>query len=629
MWKIPPVLKTSAIILRVADFLKAYPPFSYLPEESLLEVARSGRVRFCEKGEILFEEGSVRGRHLFVIQKGSVRLVRGENRDFADLRGQGDFIGGGGALGETTYGHTALVDEDSILYALDVSVFARACSASPQAARFLSVYVVSSEPAAELRRADEGLSWAGGLEQHLERLRTRMVAGLAATPVREAAQAMARVESASFVVLSPSGSPEGIVTDTDLRNHVATGRVPLDAAVSRIMRSPVQVVPPTATPREALFRMIRDGVRHLCVTADGLGASRAIGLLSDRDVGLSHGNDPLALVREIRRSGSAPSLASLRLRLQTLLLGHFAAPADAPWCLGIASEVHRAMFHRIEGWAREAAGAAATSEALVLIGGAGRGEAFGHTEYPFLSMWPDGENRRAEQVDRVRRIDELLVQAGFEPARLGAFLPAEERCRPVGEWIEFFQQTVRDPLGSEIWTRMNLFDLALVSGDESLLESVRGALRAELAAHPEFICLLANDALGNLPPVTIYEGYAVDASGLMSETVDLETFALAPVSDIARVFHLDGGAPAMTGTMDRLEAAAERVPSGAPVLRKAARAFRVAQYFRAQHGLRQEASGGHVRPGLLGRADQVMLRAAFRAIADLISFTQQHYVAAG
>jgi len=40
-------VKTSAIMLRVADFLKAYPPFRYLPEESLLDVARSGRVR-CE-----------------------------------------------------------------------------------------------------------------------------------------------------------------------------------------------------------------------------------------------------------------------------------------------------------------------------------------------------------------------------------------------------------------------------------------------------------------------------------------------------------------------------------------------------------------------------------------------------
>ena len=133
------VLKTSAIILRVADFLKGFPPFNYLPDEALLELARSGRVQFCEKGEILFDQHTTHGRYFYVINKGSVRLVRGEAQKLSDLRGPGDFVGAGAVLGEATHTDSALVDEDSILYALDASVFTRLCAESPRVSRFLKV----------------------------------------------------------------------------------------------------------------------------------------------------------------------------------------------------------------------------------------------------------------------------------------------------------------------------------------------------------------------------------------------------------------------------------------------------------------------------------------------------------
>jgi hypothetical protein len=42
--------------------------------------------------------------------------------------------------------------------------------------------------------------------------------------------------------------------------------------------------------------------------------------------------------------------------------------------------------------------------------------------------------------------------------------------------------------------------------------------------------------------------------------------------------------------------------------------------------LKNGTAGDDVRPALLTRTEQVMMKSAFRAIADLISFTQGHYV---
>jgi CBS domain-containing protein len=618
-------LKTSAIILRVADFLKGFPPFSYLPDEALLELARSGRVQFSEKGEILFDQGSTHGRYFYVINKGSVRLVRGETQKLSDLRGPGDFVGAGAVLGEATHTDSALVDEDSILYALDASVFTRLCAESPRVSRFLKVYFASEEVETGTAHHQGPSGWRGGTEEHLARLKAGMIAGPATQTVREAAAAMSAADSPVFLVVGTDGQPAGVLTDTDLRHEIATGRVPTEAAVGEIMRRPVITVSPQATPQDALLAMIRHGIRHLCVTEDGTPHSRAWGMISERSVSLSQRRDPLALVQEIRRADSPSSLRAMGEELDLLLAGALPSPDDVPWCTHLAAETRRAMFRRAEFWAREKAGPAPGSFALVLTGQAGRGEMLTATSMAAAGLTSDDEKTRAWTQDLLGRIDEWLAAAGFPPATAPDAEEAGARCRTAGEWCEFFHSLVRDPMGGEIWKQMALFDLSVVAGDPALLETVFTALREEMAARPNFIRLLANDALGNLPPVTIYEGYAVEADGLARETIDLQDHALGPVSDVARVFHLDGGDLRTTGTLERLAAAAQRFPQGADIFAQGARAFRIAQYFRAGQGLRDGDDGRELRPAALSRTEQVQLKSAFRDIGALIAFTANHY----
>ena len=618
-------LKTSAIILRVADFLKGFPPFSYLSDEALLELARSGRVQFSEKGEILFEQGTTHGRYFYVINKGAVRLVRGEAQKLSDLRGPGDFVGAGAVLGEATHTDSALVDEDSILYALDASVFTRLCAESPRVSRFLKVYFASEEVETGTAHHQGPSGWRGGTEEHLARLKAGTVVGPATQTVREAAAAMSTADRPVFLVVGIDGQPAGVLTDSDLRHEVARGRVPTEAAVGEIMRRPVITVSPQATPQDALLAMIRHDIRHLCVTEDGTPQSQALGMISEGSVSLSQRRDPLALGQEIRRASSPSSLRAMGQELGLLLAGDLSSPDDVSWCTRLAAETQRAMFRRVESWAREKAGPAPGPLALVLTGQAGRGELLTATNLAAAGLTADDENVRRYGQDLLGSIDELLAASGFPAAPATTPEEAGARCRTVGAWSEFFRSLVRDPMGGEIWKQMALFDLLVVAGDPALLETVFSALREEMAARPNFIRLLANDALGNLPPVTIYEGYAVEADGLARETIDLQDYALRPVSDVARVFHLDGGNLRTTGTLERLAAAAVRFPQGADIFAQGARAFRVAQYFRAGQGLRDGNDGRELRPAVLSRTEQVQLKSAFRDIGALIAFTANHY----
>jgi CBS domain-containing protein len=617
-------LKTSAIILRVADFLKAFPPFSYLPDEALLELARSGRVQFSEKGEILFDQGTTHGRYFYVINKGSVRLVRGEEQKLSDLRGPGDFVGAGAVLGEETHTDSALVDEDSILYALDASVFTRLCAESPRVSRFLKVYFASEEvePGAAPRHGPSG--WHGGNGAHLARIKARLVAGPRTRPVCEAAEAMSAADTSVFLVVDDAGKPSGVLTETDLRNEIATGRVPIGTAVGDIMRRPVVTVSPQIGPEDALLVMIRHGIRHICVTEDGTPESCAVGMISEKSVSLAQGRDPLALVQEIRQASSPQALRAMGQELDRLLSVELKSPDNVSWCSRLADETRRAIFRRAELLARENVGRAPGPFALTLLGQAGRGEVLTATPMAVASLAND-EKVRGWTQDLVARVDEILAAAGFSSAPAMEPEDRAARYRTVDEWSEFFRSLVRDPMGGEIWKQMNLFDLSVVAGDPALLEKVLCALREEMALRPTFIRLLANDALGNLPPVTIYEGYAVEAGGSARETIDLQDYALGPVSDVARVFNLDGGDPRITGTLERLAAATSRFPQAADVFAQGARAFRVAQFFRATQGLRDGDDGRELRPATLSRTEQVQLKSAFREIGALITFTANHY----
>ncbi len=611
-------MKTSAIILRVADFLKDFPPFCFLEEPALMDLASSGRVRFCEKGEILFEEGKERDRYVFVINKGSLRLVRGSGDQcvLMDLRGKGDFAGVSGILGGPTYEMSALVDEDSVLYALDAGLFSKSCLESPRASRFLATYFSSGEASRDSKKLSR--RWSHG---HMEGLAARMVSGPETSLVREAAESMAEAGSPVFLVLDSEGRALGIVTDTDLRNEAATGRVPLDAPVRQIMRSPVHSVSRSTSPEDSLLHMIRHHVQHLCVTGTGGEIPRAVGVVSQSEVSLAHGNNPLALVQEIRACRSPRMLGYFRENLAEMLMTLMKTPEDVTWCDKLATEVRRVIFHHVEKWAREGMTEQPAPLCFALAGSAGRGEALTQTDFPAVIIHEEKASRQW-MGDLLLRMDDLLLEAGFHAPVLD---PSVDRVRTVEEWKSFFRDLTHDPLGAGVWHKMTYFDLSATSEDSEWLDGIWDELRIQIRRNPHFMPLLANDALGNLPPVTIFEGYAVGVGGLLHETVNLTSHALSPISDMARVFHLEGGALHVTNTTERLAAAARRLPAHAPQFHAAARAFQTTRFFQARNGLTRGASGDNLRPALLPRTDQVLLKTAFRTIAELISFTAEYH----
>jgi CBS domain-containing protein len=98
--------------------------------------------------------------------------------------------------------------------------------------------------------------------------------------VREAAQAMARANCGSVLVIGPPDVLLGILTERDLMNRVLAKGVDPDFATAREVMTPNPVcVPPDTKVSDALVTMLERGFRHLPI----LQGTRILGVFSIRD----------------------------------------------------------------------------------------------------------------------------------------------------------------------------------------------------------------------------------------------------------------------------------------------------------------------------------------------------------
>ena len=630
-------MQAASIGYRVADFLKQHPPFQFLDSDALLELAMSGRVKFHEGGERVYEQGRPRGRFVFVIQQGCVEiLTQGHSgEELRDLRGEGDLLGLGAFLEEETHRHTARTAGDVLLYALPRDAFETLARGNGDVRRYLAAALSLGDGHAVAPGAarEAGLSpWIAALP--LRGGATPLVTCPPDLAVRDVARRMQRAGSSLGVVVDDQGRPLGCIRDADLRGRVATGELPLDAPARQLMTG-LPTAPPGQTAGEYLLTMLRERSDVLALTADGGAGSPVESLVVEQDAMLCGGNSPLPVRAAIERAPAPGELRELRERSEALLLEGLAGLAGLEWHRAVASELHRALLERSVALAEAAlaedgAPAPDLPHCWLLLGAAGRDELLTRFDLDVGLVYADpGAHDEAEAGEGFRRLGERVAAAlaacGFERSDAVPGPAAPSRCLPLSGWGRRFEEIASDPITSGAWRALACFDLQPACGDRGLVETLRERIVASLAGNDNFVPLLANDSLAHLPPLTFFQGLVVDGEGVGHETLDLWRSALQPLVDMGRVLALERRDLDTTRTSSRLEGTLARHPEHAAVLREAGEAFRVALFHQARGGLRRGDDGSRIGPAELTRYDQQLLKAGFRSIAALLELTASHF----
>ncbi len=633
-------MKTSSISLRVADFLKSYPPFSYISYEDLVKLSGSGRVKFHEEGEHVFDMGEPRGRHFYVIQQGTVNIYGRNDKgldELVDVRVEGDILGVYWVTEEQPYLYSAITASDTLLYALPFDKFMPLISQYQDAKRYLADYFSGRHgPADAVSESDaqtgQWLTKSGPSETYGL---SRYLSCSPDSPIKDVARLVASQQHQAVVVVDENDLPIGIITEADLCARVATGDISTEAPVSELMSSPVMTVNSELTTGDLLLLMLTHGLRHLCVTQDGTPNSPVVGVVAERELQLFFGRLPNSAGRQMMDAPNATALALLRDRADELLREYLETDANMPFLIEYVAQVDGLVLKR----ALKMAEAELVSRGLekpdidycwLAMHSEGRKERLLRSSQRTAMVYADPPEESARYCRRwflhlAEEVTGILATCGFPIDSKGRVASSTDWCQPLSVWKANFTKWVQDPVESQIITLTPFFDLRPVAGKAQLAYALRDHIRSQIKANPSFIPLLANDAMANLPPVTIFRDSVMDKAGVLWTCIDTKVHILYPLVDVARVYALELNEESATNTIDRYKRAAAHFPESAELFEAAAEAARVGLAIQSLIGHRRGDTGQYIRPDELDKVDQERLKSIFRTIVKLLDHTAAHF----
>lgn len=643
-------MKTSVIRYRVADFLRDHPPFDLFSMEELLSISGTGRVIFHEDDIFLFRKDQAREPILWVIQQGKVELIdetpAGDH--LRDVLGPGDILGLSRLSDSATYSHAARTATEVILYSFDLSAFESLVSKHPEAARFLTAHLsatsrhtkaLQTPPNRErLLNEKEKTVWLNAPALPFEWIARRLVTCSPNLSASEAAKLMKHTPRGAIAVVTPDGHPVGLLTSKELCDFFADRTAMDDADAESLMDRSFRIAPPGLSHSEYLLEMLRNRRQLLAITADGSANSPLYGFVSDSDLAINCGRNPVSLMQGMRTAETVAELAYLSQRVAALLTETLVGPSVVEWLAQMLGELNAALVERIIEIAKaEMAGARRSEPRLsscwLFFGEAGRQELLTQKAPRLGVIYADPVSAEAAEEAEAEKYFHTLIQKvaaklqacglTFQPGSFSTSQTAD--CRSLSAWKTFYSGLIHEPIANAIYSAREYFDSKTATGDRSLSSELENFILDELRRADSFIPILANDTIASLPPLTFFQDAIIDADGAAKKSFNVEKNALAPIIDSGRVLSLAERQVSISSTVQRLATSARTTPQYASILTDAAEGWRIVAYQCASAQLAQREEGALLHPVRLSRFEQRLLKSAFDSIRRLLELTDTIY----
>jgi CBS domain-containing protein len=604
-------VETSAISYRVADFLKQHPPFQAMADEDLLELASRGRVRFHEANEYILWQGEPHKSHVFVIQQGTVSLWdEADGRVLLrDVRGAGDLLGIERFSDAPWCLYSARSASDVVIYSFPAFDFEELVLKYPHSVRFVEAYdTVTAEyqPTPDAKNLHQTFLHSVTHRTPVERLTEE-------SSLSKVAQVICATGSNAVPVVDENGSVRSILTADTILTWVASGGGSADQPIKNLRATAPPVVGPGTSVTDAMILLADAGSDAIAVTADGTPAGPLLTIATARDIGRVFGDQPLAILKEIRLARTVDDLRDLNHRSRAVARQWLSDANALGWVSAFLSRTDTAILTQILGIVR----ADVPSGCWAFCGASGRGESLTR-HIPQLMLIVDADSVSGEDQGAFSRVGDALSASGYMPRAEMAFDQAFYVASRT-EWLARYENWVRDPVLTQMYQARLLFDLRGVHGNLALWREVQVTVNAAIDA--SFLHILSNDCLTSLPPLTFFQDAVIDESGEQATVFRLEHSALQPLVDVGRVFGMAARKVLGTTTPERLASARALLPEHESIFREAADTWRILAWQQAKIGIEQDTTGSELPPALLSRHDRHVLKSGFRSILRLLEFT--------
>jgi CBS domain-containing protein len=622
------------------QFLRKTLPFKDLDAYSIDYLSRQWAVDFFPRGTLILEQDVTEVEHLFLVQKGGVKLyVTGSQapRTLVDFGGEGAAFGASSLVkGRKAEFHVEAV-EDTFCFLLDKEVFLKLVRSNPRLSHYYLKSFAEDYMAAaysELRRdriharAQDRLYLFNTEVEELIKGPAEVVAG--SMTVQAAAARMASLGIGSLLIHDQAGGVVGIVTDKDLRRKVVAEGRDCSSPVAEIMTSPIQTISPRALCFEAMLQIIRQQVGHLVVKQE----DDIKGVITSHDIIVYQGASPLNLFREIASQRKAEDLYLLSQRIPLLVRTMIEEGARATDITRVITLLNGSALSRILWVLTEELGPAPVPFCWLMLGSDGRREQIFRTDQDNALVYADSTDGRLQQEAEgyfsvfAAMATEHLTGCGY-PRCKNEFMASNPRwCQPSTVWDGYFSEWISSPDPMEVMQAAIFFDFRAGHGDEKLADTLRERVLEQAQRQPVFQYHLASEYLANYPPLSFFRDAVVEQDGHHSYRLDLKRRGLSPIVNFARLMAVRHGIAA-TNTGERLDQLAQGsfIPADLYTDSRAAYEFEI--QLSLVHQLRQLEAGEmpdtFLNPGELSELERKTLKDAFSVIDRLRVHVKQEF----
>ncbi|MGV8945636.1 MAG: DUF294 nucleotidyltransferase-like domain-containing protein [Lutibacter sp.] len=623
----------NTIAERIFDFLKNFPPFDVLEKEQLFKIASNVKVTYIEKDHFVFKQEENPHDHFYVVKDGAIGLIRSMGKDqiLVDICDEGDIFGLRPLIQNDLYLMSAKANEESILYAIPVEILKEIIETNDKVKKFL-IASFSSNIKTPYAKGTNGELFANieifhtsntnFLEIQSAEFSKNPITTLKSSTIKEAAQIMSEKRVGSILIVE-NKNPIGIITDKDLRSKIATGLVGIDESVTKIMSSPVKTFKQKITVAEAQIAMIKNKITHLCITKNGTPNSELIGILSEHDIVVMHGNNPSLLIKKISRAKDVEALKYVREKASNLLQGYIEQNIPITFISKIISEINEALTKKaVELSVEEMDKHPPVKFGWLALGSQGRKEQLLITDQDNALVFENVSQEKYQPTKQyfsqlAKKVTEKLHVIGFEycPANMMASNP--KWCLSLSEWENQFNSWIKTPTEEAIMMCTIFFDYSLVFGDKKLVNAMSGSIFESIKSYEIFLNFLGRNALRNPPPIGFFRQFLVENDGANKDQFDIKSRAIMPLVDAARLLILSHNIKDKNNTISRFKKLMKVEPQNEDLYLSCIESFKILQQFRTSQGLKNKDTGRYVDLNNLNKFEKLKLKGCFKPITAI------------
>lgn len=623
----------------VVTFLKNVPPFQFLDEAVLREVAKNLSMEFYPKDMVILKQDGPPSESLRIIKKGGVKvsMISEDGSEVViDYRGEGDTFGFLSLVGKDRVRSNITAADDTICYLLGKEMVLKLLDSH----RTITEYFLKSHITKYIDRTYQEMQnksiFTGGSDRLLFTTRVgdlgakEVVSAHEDTPIQEAAQIMSGHRISSLIILNSDSLPVGIVTDRDLREKVVAKGRDAQEPVRHIMTMPLVRVDAKDYCFEAVLKMLRYNIHHILVVKDG----DLTGVITNHDLMMLQGTSPLSLTKDIESQQSVEGLVPVSRKINGIVGLLLKEGAKASNITKIITEINDRLVRTVIDLTEKKLGRPPVSYCWIVFGSEGRKEQTFKTDqdnaliYADPATGADAEAAKRYFAEFAAQVRDSLIQCGFPlcPAEYMASNP--KWCQPIKVWKKYFTDWISTPTPDAVLNSVTFFDFRSMCGENGLADALRDHLIDHLRDEKVFLGYLANMAIKNSPPVGFLKSFVVEKGGQHKDELNLKVKGIALLVDIIRLFALEKGVRE-TSTLERIEALRNKHTIVGEYADDFEQAFEFIMLLRIHHQYEQIRTGkapdNFVNPNNLSHLERRSIKDAFSLVSKVQDLIIERY----